>query len=95
MDTIWRFVLRIDDEQTLQMPMGAQILSVAKKDGELSLWARVQTNRTKEDRTILMRGTGHPYPTDPCRFLGTIVDTREIEGAGISKTFVWHLFEKE
>lgn len=87
MRTIWKFELEIKEIQTLQMPMGATILSVAKQKGELKLWAMVNPRRQLEDRKIEIIGTGGVLPAD----MGT---TRGFIGTVVIDPFVWHVFER-
>lgn len=87
MKTIWKFTLSDDDLQEVQMPYGAEILSVGMQRDKFCLWAIVDPERPKESRRIMLRGTGHNMPdfTIPPKFLGTVFQ-------GI---YVWHLFEVE
>lgn len=86
---IFRYRLDITDEQTLDLPANAEVLSVGPpRDGldQLDMWALVDVTATKELRTFQIFGTGHPMSATYSRFIGT-VPTHE-------GMFVWHVFEK-
>ena len=72
--TIWKFPLEITDEQSVEMPKGAQLLSVAMQGGsDCCLWALVDPSDIRESRKVNIYGTGHPLPDDPGRHIGTFV----------------------
>lgn len=48
--TIWKFELETTGNQTLKMPIGAEILSVQTQFDKPCLWALVEPNAEKEDR---------------------------------------------
>lgn len=68
------------------MPEGAQILSAQIQNGEVCLWALVDTEKPLKNKEIRIYGTGHPYEyTDQdAKYIGTVQ----------LKSFVWHIFEK-
>lgn len=80
--TVWKWRLRIDDTQVLNMPKGAKVLWVAMQDGRACLWAEVDEYAPVEKRRIEIRGTGHPLPA-PIDYLGSV----------IQGPFVWHIYE--
>lgn len=81
---IWKWLLKVDSEQRLPLPIGAQLLCVQLQDGEPHLWALVHGRRPKVLRTIVTYGTGEPIPEEgPGRYLGTY----QLDGD------VWHVFE--
>ncbi len=86
--TIWKFPFRIADEQEIDMPEGAKILSVGTQYERPCIWALVNSARNRDEpRTILMRGTGHPAnDTANARFIGTITMS--------CGRFTFHVFEK-
>lgn len=92
---IWKYVLELQDYQTIVMSEGAQILSVAVQGagrsvydkGDICLWAMVDTSKASERRHIEIIGTGNPVPDDKGldrKFIGTVQQG----------PFVWHIFEK-
>ena len=70
MRTVWKYTLQTMIE-TLNMPEGAQILSVANQFNSVCLWASVDTNAPSENRRFYVVGTGHPLPEEPTIYRGT------------------------
>lgn len=60
MKTIWKFPLEVTDVQQIEMPKGAEPISVQVQGGVLCIWAVVDTSRPSEKRTIRTIGTGQP-----------------------------------
>jgi len=87
MTSIWKFALEIEDEQSISMPEGAEILCVQEQRGVGCLWAKVNTENPMIDKTIVIRGTGHPFVEEAGKYLGTF----QIDGG----VLIWHVFEKE
>lgn len=88
MQKIYKYGLELEDEQTIEMPLDAQILSVANQRGVLCLWAMVIPGIAMEKRTIEIIGTGNPIASRISgikKFIGTVV----------IEPFVWHVFEIE
>lgn len=84
---IWKYELKVTDMQSVAMPGGAEILSVAEQNGMLCMWAMAEVNQRKVDRFIEIIGTGNPVPVDmgvDRKFIGTVVMT----------PFEWHVFER-
>lgn len=85
--TIWKFVLEISDIQEIQMPGGADILSVAEQDGRLCLWALVDPGAIRECRKVWIIVTGNPFPEAvELHFIGTV----PMHGGAL----IWHVFEE-
>lgn len=83
---VYKYVLRVDDSQSVEMPSGAEILCVQTQRGDVCLWALVNPNNSPEERRFRIAGTGHP--ADECsanRYIGTV---QMMSGA-----LVWHVFE--
>jgi hypothetical protein len=74
---------------TLQLPAGAEVLSVGPpRDGEdkpLDLWALVDPEAPLEARTFRIYGTGHDVPD----FYGLFVGTVQLYGGSL----IFHVFE--
>lgn len=84
--TIWKFPLRVADTQQVSVPRGAQILSAQVQHGALCLWALVEPDEPREDRTIVIVGTGNQAPImTRLRHIGTA----QMAGGSL----VWHVFE--
>jgi hypothetical protein len=88
--TIHRYRLPITDEHTISMRRGAEILSVARRDGTtdaVDMWALVGDTTDAELRTFRIFGTGHPVPDDAnLAFVGTV----QVHNGQL----VFHVFEK-
>lgn len=56
---IWKYVLTITNTQQLQLPKGAQFISVANQNGNLCVWAMVNPAAPTEERCIEIIGTGY------------------------------------
>ncbi len=84
MTVIWKITLKITDEQIIELPASARILSVANQQGKLCLWALVSPGLLSP-WTIAIIGTGNPIESYPGDFIGTVV----------IDPFVWHVFAKE
>ena len=81
---IWKFSLQIAAKQSLLMPQGATILSVANQRDTLCLWAVVDPKATPVRREFDVFGTGHTMPELIGVFVGTV----------LIGSFVWHVFER-
>lgn len=85
MKTIWKFPLRITDEQWVSMPRGARVLSVQMQGDQACVWAIVESAATQEMRRLVILGTGNP--------IGDSGETLTFIGTFQQPPFVWHLFE--
>lgn len=72
MKTIYKYVLKLEDEQTIRMPNGAQILYVAIQHASVTMWVRIDTDNEPRNYRIFCRGTGHPFSGDEGRHIGTV-----------------------
>lgn len=104
MKTVWKSALNPSAakgaERTvyeIEMPIGAQALTVSADTGEPCLWALVDPQRTKQTRRFLVLGTGHggPEGLDVKRYVGTFFVSGGVEGAmmGLPAVLVFHVFE--
>lgn len=80
---IWKWDLRIDDLQIIDMPLGAEILTVQTQGGQPRLWAACDETAPLRPRRIAMHETGHPINEHPGIYIATFQ-------AG---EFVLHVFE--
>jgi hypothetical protein len=83
--TIWKFPLKTTDEQTVEFPEGAEILSVQAQDNTPCVWALVNPKGKKMPKTFHIFGTGHNVPPAERKFIGTY----QLHGGAL----VFHLFE--
>jgi hypothetical protein len=84
MQRIYKYPLLILDEQEVEMPMGAGLMTVQMQNGQPCLWALVDTENTLEKRKVLIRGTGHPAVD-----VGRYISTFQMKGGEL----VFHAFE--
>ena len=82
-EVIWKYILEIRDVQTLLIPRKAEGLSVQIQRGHICLWVKVNPNAPTEERTFIIRGTGHPLPEGKLSHIGSVQQ----------HDFVWHVFE--
>jgi len=83
--TIWKFTFAIDDVFHIEMPKGAEILTVQNQSAVGTIWAIVNPEAPKEIRTFCIQGTGNPFELIDYKYIGTF---QQMGGA-----LVWHLFE--
>lgn len=80
---IWKFSLRVTDEQTIAMSAGAKIQFVDTQHGSVCLWAEVEAPLPTENRIFRIHGTGH----------NNITDNEVYVGSCQMGQFVWHIYE--
>ena len=86
MKTIWKFELETTDVFIVDMPIGAEILTVQEQYGKPCLWAVVDDDVEKERRAFCIHGTGHPVESPEVKkYIGTY---QLMEGA-----LIFHVFE--
>jgi hypothetical protein len=61
MKVIWKYPLITSDEQVISIPKDAKILTVQIQDDVPTIWAIVDPLKPKEDKVIIIRGTGLQY----------------------------------
>lgn len=83
MRTVYKYELAIGLTR-MNIPWGAEILSVGEVEGALYLWAMVDTTHATAKRRIGFFATGVSLPEEPLFPLGSVVDRRN---------YVWHVFE--
>lgn len=83
MKTIWKFTL--EPNCTLEMPIGAEILTVQKQNGRPQIWALVDPYADNEEREFEAYGTGQDLPDSP----GAYVGASQLNGGAL----VFHVFE--
>lgn len=71
MKRIFKYALAVEDQQSIVMPSGAEILTVQMQGGEPQVWALVDDTNDKHQRTFLIFGTGHPVIDNPGNYVGT------------------------
>jgi len=82
---IWKWMLDIQDRQTMMMPRGAKLLGIQIQNATPCLWALCEPLAPKEPRCIAIYGTGHLIVENPGEYIGTF----QVSGGA----FVFHAFE--
>lgn len=85
---IWKYCLEITDLQRVEMPPGAQILSIGNQNDTVCLWSIADVS-TKfwQQRWFEVIGTGNRLNMNfgiERKFIGTVQ----------INAFVWHVFER-
>lgn len=84
--SVWKFPLGQEDEEiSVQMPDGAQVLTLQMQAGIPCLWALVDPTAKTVTRHFFIVGTGHELWKD-----GQYIGTWQVAGGAL----VWHLFEE-
>ena len=82
---IWKWSLDVVDDQTINVPKGAKILSIDTQYGIPRIWGLVDPIADKTPRKICIRGTGH--------FAGDVVGMHFVGTFQLYEgTFVGHVF---
>jgi hypothetical protein len=83
---IFKYHLDTVDIQSIDMPLGAKILSLQTQNEIPCLWALVDTEAIIVKRTFRILGTGHQmFDNIPCKYIGTYQLIKE--------GMVFHCFE--
>lgn len=84
--TIWKFELDTTDMIGVDMPIGAEILTVQEQYGKPCLWALVDAESKKENRIFCIHGTGHDVSSSHAKkYVGTY---QLMDGS-----LIFHVFE--
>ena len=90
MKVIWKYPLIVSRNQTIRMPEGAQVLCVQMQDDEPHLWAMVDTQAPRTDRTFYTMGTGRELPEGSLSWhFGHYIGTYQ------TPPYTFHVFEGE
>jgi hypothetical protein len=88
MNTVWKYGIDVKAGlQEVEVPAGAQLLSVDDQSGVPTLWFLVDTDNVKIPRKYILFGTGHEIPNDVLESLNHVGTINHYAG------FVWHIFE--
>ncbi len=83
---IWKCILRTTDFQQVDLPMGAQILTVQMQHDKPCLWALVNPDAPNESVTIETVGTGNQMlEADNRTYIGTY--------QMFNGDLIWHCFK--
>ena len=87
--TIYKYPIKITDEQIVMLPSGAEILTAQFQGHTLCLWAQVEEKLSvAKGRTIEVFGTGQPMSM---RYNRRYIGTAQQSGGSL----IWHIFERE
>ena len=81
--TIWKFRIEFDVEQTIELPVNHEILTVQMQGDFAYIWVLVDPEEVKGSFAFRIVGTGHREVLDTDKYVGTF----QVDG------FVWHLFQ--
>ena len=88
--SIYKYVLKMEDQQFIELHKNAEILSVGLQNRNICIWATAPEPYSEENnlekRSILIRGTGHPCNFLAKAFIGTVI----MDQLGL----VYHIFEE-
>lgn len=59
--TIWKYQLEVTDQQEINIPDEAELLTVQIQNGVPCLWAKVNPKNLSTTKQILTFGTGNPF----------------------------------
>jgi hypothetical protein len=83
MITVYKYPIQITDTQTVEMPIGAQLIHVGLDPlGTPCVWAKVRSDSQTEEREIHVYGTGHRMSGQAYNHVGSFCQG----------PFVWHVF---
>ncbi len=87
---VYKYVIKPGDRATIEMPKGAQILSVHDQGTDIFVWALVDPEeRQMEEREFLIVATGQDRDDiKNAKFIGTVLF------AQFNFSLVFHVFEE-
>lgn len=86
---VWKFTVKPETDFAIEMPVGAQILTVQMNGSKPMFWALVKPSNLTEVRRFSCYGTGHAIERlDDLKYIGTFqMDITAM-------IMVFHLFER-
>lgn len=86
MESIFKYQLETTDEQIVEMPLGAEVLTVQVQNEIPCIWAKVNPNHTPIRYRFRIFGTGHTIEED---FTGKYIGTYQLfNGSGVFHIFL-------
>lgn len=70
--TIYKYKIDITRVQSIEMPDAPKPLCFQVQDGEPTLWAEVDTDKSATFQRFFLIGTGHDFPAHQIKYIGTI-----------------------
>lgn len=87
MKVIWKYAVKMQDEQEIEMPKNAKMLTVQVQNDVPCIWALVDPNETKELVKFRIVGTGNEFED------AMVMDSRYIGTFQLPlHSLVFHLF---
>jgi len=86
--TIFKYPVVVADTFVLNLPKGAETLTVQIQHKEPQLWVLLDPNAPKEERFFRLAGTGHPITYDMGREY-KYINSFQLDNGNL----VFHLFE--
>lgn len=88
MKFIYKYGLDLKPTVNIELPFGAEILSVHHQKDKIFIWALVDTKEKLMINTFYIVGTGQMFPFDEIdtKFIGTVHTN--------NGDFVWHIFKE-
>lgn len=86
--TIWKFPLKVVDEQIVETEYPGEALSVQIQSGTPCLWALVDPHSSMGKVKLRVRTFGTGNPIDTAAGIGQFVGTYQLEGGSL----VFHVF---
>lgn len=96
MRTIHKFSLKCGEVNKIKIPMECDIISAGLAQGQVCIWAEVETKSEMSERAILVVGTGVEIKENfALEKIGTVVQpyTMIKPDTGAKGDLVWHVFE--
>ncbi len=85
--TVFKYTLPITNSAALDLPHGAEVLSVLNQREDLVLYVKVDPSEPViEERHFVVRGTGHPFDGNEGAFIGSV----SFQGGAL----IFHVFHK-
>lgn len=82
--TIYKYKLALTDQQIINIPADAEILSIQEQAGDICMWVKLDTDKPERARSIVICGTGNP--------VDHLCDMHHISTLQMGN-MVWHFFE--
>lgn len=89
MKKIFKYPFGASSIASIEMPIGAEILSVEDQGGVPTLWALVDPNAEKKHRKLAVFGTGWEIEPGSRADVNTYVGTVHMKQVPL----VWHIFD--
>jgi hypothetical protein len=91
MRVIYKYDLQVTEVQTIELPAGAEILTVQMQHGMPQLWALIDPNELgREPVGIVIIGTGHPIDDAAIKLL-KYINTFQVDDGN----FIFHVFQTQ